>query len=83
MFYTNKDFVNETKTFRYQMLDRLKSDCEYFLGMGHRSLKYLYNNDINAHINLMRDLYYSFDATEKPTWIDLKLINEYENRMLD
>lgn len=79
----DKDFLNEEKSFRYQMLDKLKNDCEYFLGMGHRNLKYLHNNDIQEHISLMRKLYYSFDIMEKPEWISLDDILEYENRMLD
>lgn len=81
--YTDNDYINESKTFRYQMLDRLKSDCEYFLGAGHRNLKYLHNNDIRSHIGLMRKLYHSFDVMEKPGWINLDDILEYENRMLD
>lgn len=81
--YTDEDYLNETKTFRYQMLDRLKSDCEYFLGMGHRNLKYLHDSNIRSHINLMRKLYHSFDIMEKPEWITLDQITEYENRMLD
>lgn len=27
---------------RYQMLDRMKQDCEYFLGHGNRVTKYLW-----------------------------------------
>lgn len=28
--------------FQYKMLDRMKSDCEYYLGYGNRSTKYLW-----------------------------------------
>ena len=35
--------------FRYQMLDRMKQDCEYFLGHGNRATKYLCAGSVAAH----------------------------------
>ena len=75
--------LHQDKEFRYKLLDRLRSDCEYYLGPGHRKTKHLWAGSVNKQINLMRDLYHSFDITEKPEWITPAKITEYENRMLD
>ena len=32
---------------RYQMLDRMKQDCEYFLGHGNRVTKYLWAGNVH------------------------------------
>lgn len=86
-YHLNDEFefdpLKQDVKFRYQLLDRLRSDCEYFFGAGHRNVKYLWGRTIQAHIGLMRKLWFSFDVTEKPEWISLKDIQEYENRMLD
>lgn len=36
--------------FRYQMLDRMKQDCEYFLGHGNRVTKYLWAGNVADHM---------------------------------
>lgn len=81
----NFDFdpLEQDPKFRYQLLDRLRSDCEYYLGPGHRQVKYLWSRSIVDHINLMRKLWFSFDISERPSWISIEKIQEYENRMLD
>ncbi len=82
-FNENFDPLKQSPEFRYRLLDRLRSDCEYFFGNGHRNVKYLWGQDPHTHVSLMRKLYSSFDITERPEWIDLNLISEYENRFLD
>ena len=37
--------------FNYQMLDRMKSDCEYFLGAGNRNPKHLWALEVDGQIN--------------------------------
>ena len=78
-----EEYLNETKEFRYHLLDRLIQDCKYYLGMGHRKEKFLHQRDVKNQIALMRALYFSFDVGEKPEWITLDEITEFENRMLD
>ena len=80
---TGFDPLKQDNKFRYNLLDRMISDCKYFLGPGHRNPKFLWTGDIMAHINLMKDLYNSFDTYEKPEWTSMDDIIEYENRMLD
>ena len=79
----NFDPLKQDVKFRYNLLDRMKSDCEYYLGPGHRYAKHLWAKSPEAQIALMKKLYNSFDITERPEWISLDLITEYENRMLD
>ena len=77
-----KDVIqHKDATFRYMMLDRLRVDCEYFLGNGNRNEKHLWAGDVERHIKLMKDLYNSFE--EKPEWISMKDIENYEKRMGD
>lgn len=79
-----EDIVNNPdKEFRYMMLSRLQSDCEYFLGNGNGYIDTLWAKDINNHIKLMRDLYNTFKEDEKPEWITPEKIDEYERRMKD
>ena len=34
-----------TDSFKYMLLDRMKQDCNYYLGNGNRLKKYLWAND--------------------------------------
>ncbi len=63
------------------MLDRLKSDCEYFLGYGNRSLSRLYYGEVEQHIFEMRKLWNGFLDDEKPEWCSLEDIDNYEKEM--
>lgn len=67
--------------FRYQMLDRMKQDCEYFLGHGNRATKYLCAGSVADHIEYMKALWCSFPESGKPEWLTLEEIKDYERRM--
>ena len=67
--------------FRYQMLDRMKQDCEYFLGHGNRATKYLCAGSVADHIEYMKALWRSFPESGKPEWLTLEEIKDYERRM--
>ena len=75
-----KDKENTRKA-DYMMLDRLRTDCEYFLGNGNGFLGSLYYKDIDEHIKEMKKIYESFTAQEKPEWISLKDIDNYKEKM--
>ena len=74
--YTHKD-----SKFKYMLLDRLKQDCEYFLGSGNGAEKHLWAGNIDDQIKLMKDLYNSFSDNQKPEWIFIKDIDNYEKQM--
>lgn len=65
----------------YMLLDRLKTDCEYFLGNGNGNEKQLWAKDIDEQIAKMKELYNSFADNEKPEWITMDDINNYEKEM--
>ena len=66
-------------TFNYMMLDRLKSDCEYYLCYGGRNAKSLWAHDEQEQIDKMRELYDSLQI--KPKWLTMEQIDEYAARM--
>lgn len=65
----------------YQLLSRLKADCEYFLGAGQGAVKHLWAGSVPAQIEKMRELYAGL--TEKPEWLTGQDIDRYEQRMAD
>lgn len=79
----NKLQENDTDLeYKYMLLDRLKQDCEYFLGNGNGNAEHsLWAKDIDEQIEKMKEIYNSFSEEEKPDWITLEDINNYEKRM--
>ena len=71
---TQKDF-----SFEYQLLDRLRADCEYFLGSGQRNERHLWAGTVREQIAKMRELYHALP--EKPDWLTKDAISSYERRM--
>lgn len=79
---SNEYFKNDNDSeFLYQMLDRLKSDCEYFLGNGNGTEKYLWASTVDNQISAMKEIYNKLK--EKPEWLTLEQINTYEIEMKD
>lgn len=76
-----KELLSGDLDFRYQFLGRLQFDCEYFLGFGSRSERVLWAKNVDDHISLMRDVYNTFRQEEKPQWMSLDIINNYEKCM--
>lgn len=68
--------------FRYMMLSRFKSDCDYYLGYGNRSSNALWAKDEKEHIENMKALHNSFVGDDKPEWLTWEDILEYERKML-
>jgi len=76
------DVLNHDETFRYQILSRLKMDCEYYLNYGNRAKRNLWATNERDHIDTMLALYESFPETGKPEWLTIEQIKEYENKMI-
>jgi hypothetical protein len=66
-------------SFNYQMLDRLISDCKYFLGNGNRYEKYLWALNVDGQINAMKATWNLLPV--KPEWCTWEDILEYERKM--
>lgn len=76
-----EDVLSCEESFRYQMLDRHKMDCNYFLGWGNRQLSRLWAGNVIDHIQNMKDLYNSFPYDKKPEWLTYEQILQYEKEM--
>lgn len=79
----DKSILQHDEKFRYQLLGRMQTDCNYFLGNGNRLDKFLWAGNVESQIAYMKALYNSFPDDKKPEWISLDDINEYENAMVN
>lgn len=66
----------------YMLLDRLRSDCNYFLGNGNGYEGHLWADTVEEHIKKMKEIYNSFSKADKPQWLTMEQIEEYERKML-
>ncbi|MEG1140933.1 MAG: LPD11 domain-containing protein [Clostridia bacterium] len=78
---TNQEILSRNPEFRYMLLSRMKSDCEFFLNHGARSTKCLWAGNVEEQISIMIDLYNSFES--KPAWTSIEEIYEFKNLMKD
>ena len=60
-----------------------KSDCEYYLNYGNRNPKRLWAGDEQRQIEYMILLHDSFKEDEKPQWLTMDEIIDYQKRMLE
>ena len=78
-FFTEQEKPTLEQNPDYRLLDRLRADCEYFLGAGNRAEKHLWAGSVYAQIVKMRELY---DALpQKPEWLTKEMIDDYADRM--
>lgn len=74
--------LKKSDKFKYQLLDRMLTDCGYFLGAGKGAEKFLWAGNVPEQIAYMKAIYNSFPDNKKPEWISLADIDEYEKKML-
>ena len=79
MSMTVSEILAKDACFRYQLLSRMKADCDCYLGYGNRLRKYLWADDEEEQISLMKALWRSFP--EKPEWLSWDAILDYERKM--
>ena len=68
-------------SYKYMLLDRLRTDCGYYLDGGNRNCKYLWGGSVRAHLGAMRALYDSFPEDDRPEWLTAEQIDDYAARM--
>lgn len=73
------DYYDDSYSFEYQLLDRLKTDCNYYLGNGNRCEKHLWAGNVKDQIAKMKELYEILPV--KPEWLSLDDIEEYKAEM--
>lgn len=80
--FLSQPLPNEMR-FNYQMLDRLRTDCEYFLGFGNGNASVLRYGNVQEHIAEMKKLHEGFPQDGKPEWLTFEQIEAYEQQMKD
>lgn len=75
--------VSREDEFNYQLLGRLKSDCEYFLGYGNRNVNRLWAGNVEDQIEKMKELHNNFSENGKPEWLTYDQITQYEKLMIN
>lgn len=76
-----KDVLNHDEKFRYMLLSRMKSDCDYYLGNGGRCAKHLWAGDEVKQIAYMKALWNSFGENDKPEWLTRDELLDYEKKI--
>lgn len=73
--------TTKQQEFEYMLLGRLQTDCDYYLGNGGRSKRYLWADDEVRQIAKMKELYESLPV--KPEWLTWEQILGYEKKMIE
>ena len=68
--------------FRYMLLDRMRADCDYFLGNGQIYGNHLWAENVADQVGYMKALWESFPEDGKPEWLTMEQILNYEKQML-
>ena len=76
-----KDNSQEGLKYRYMLLSRMKTDCDYYLGNGNKIAKHLWAGNEKEHISAMRILFDAFSSEQKPVWLTEKMLNNYAKEM--
>lgn len=78
---TLRDILNRDPEFRYRLLSRMQSDCEYYLGNGGMHERHLWAESAASQIAYMKALWESFPDDGKPEWLTMGQIEAYEEQM--
>lgn len=73
------DCIQKPYEFQYRLLDRLKSDCDYWLGNGNRNDKNLWAHSPDAQVEKMLNIFE--DLPIKPEWLSREDIYKYADDM--
>lgn len=73
-------FVRHPREMDYMLLDRMRSDCEYFLGNGNGYEGHLWGGSVEVTCDEMERIWNSLE--EKPEWLSLEQIEGYRREMM-
>lgn len=73
--------LNSEHRFRYQLLDRMRQDCDYYIRNNFKTGNCLWAEDVERQIDVMKQIWNSFDENDKPEWLTWEQILEFECRM--
>jgi len=74
-----REYCSKDEKFRYQLLSRMQSDCEYALGNGRIYGNHFWAGNEKEQIRDMMSLWLSLN--DKPEWLSLDQINNYSKEM--
>ncbi len=75
------EILDHDSQFRYMLLSRMQSDCDYYLGNGSHHSKHLWALNEDKHIEYMVEIWNSFPEPDKPEWLSFDDINSYATEM--
>ncbi len=78
-----EEILSKGPSFAQQMVGRLLSDIKYFLGNGNRNEKHLWARNVESHINIMKGVHNGLEEKDKPDFITIEEIEDYEKQMLE
>lgn len=79
--FLKKFILSSDESYPYMLLDRMRSDCEYFLGNGNRHPKHLWATEgAEAHIQYMKYIWEYLP--EKPEWLTMEEIEKFAELMI-
>jgi hypothetical protein len=78
-----KEIEKYDNKFKYMLLSRMQSDCNYYLGYGNGCVDHLWASTVERHIAYMKALHNSFAESEKPQWLTMEEIEKYELEMIN
>ncbi len=76
-----EDWSRYEPKFRYMMLSRMKSDCDYYLGNGNRSTNHLWAGNETDQISNMIALWNTFEPEDSPEWLTWDELLDYAQKM--
>ncbi|MBO5319038.1 MAG: hypothetical protein J6B01_04420 [Ruminococcus sp.] len=77
-----KDWImTKELKFRYQLLDRMRQDCEYYIRNDFKTGNCLWAGDQIRQIEVMKIIWSSFPDNDKPEWLTWEEILEFERKM--
>lgn len=76
-----EDWSRYEPKFRYMMLSRMKSDCDYYLGNGNRYADHLWAGNEKDQIENMKALWKTFKPEDTPEWLTWDELMDYAWKM--
>lgn len=76
-----EDWSRYEPEFRYMMLDRMRQDCNYYLGYGCRHADNLWAKDELTQIRVMKAIWDTFKPDDKPEWLTWDDLMNYARKM--
>ena len=66
---------------KYQLLGRMKSDCEYYLGAGNKQVSGLWGKSVDHHLKCIEELLFSIPLEDRPEWLTYPEIEDFDKKM--